>query len=153
MLNLFSSRILTSLSDAAWRAHEKLVVEEAKAKGGEQLSLRPEIPGTAYRVYVSGLRSEVWLELILWSCLHRGWISEGTAILRAMYAAPKAREWKPLSWRSLMNFAESERDWERLEYMFNTQRRSAVEIYPFTTNSVRRTSAKEVQLPDMLLLN
>ena len=69
-LHLLSSRILTSLSDAAWRAHERIVLEQAKVNVNKSLPLRPELPGSAYRISVSGLRAEIWLELILWSCLH-----------------------------------------------------------------------------------
>ena len=81
-LHLLSSQILTSLSDAAWRAHESLVVEEAKSKGGQYLSMRPELPGSMFRVHVAGLGHEVWLELVLWSCLHGKWIEEGASILQ-----------------------------------------------------------------------
>lgn len=148
MLNLFSSRILTSLSDAAWRAHEKVVVEEAKAKGGAHVSVRPEIPGTAYRVNVAGLRPEVWLELILWSCLHGGWILQGAAILRAAYderGGPGVRKWRPLSWRSLVDYVERDQDWDELEYLFNTRKPSARdETHQSTTISVRRTISSEV---------
>lgn len=119
-LHILSSRILTSLSDAAWRAHERVVVEEAKAKGGQYVALRPEIPGMAYRVHVAGLRPEIWLELVLWSCLHGGWVLEGAAVLRQV--SRQTPEWKPLSWRSLMPMEKTGLpDWDKLEYMFNTR--------------------------------
>ena len=125
-LNLFSSRILISLSDAAWRAHEKLVVEDAKNQGGEHVSLRPEIPGMAYRVNVAGLRPEVWLELILWSCLHGGWILEGATILqdayskRAAYNKGEPHQWTALSWRSLMEDSADDEHWAELAYTLNS---------------------------------
>lgn len=146
MLNLLSSRILTSLSDAAWRAHEKLVVEEFKAKGGDYASLRPEIPGMAYRVNVAGLRPEVWLELIIWSCLHGGWVAEGAAILRAIASEPAKRLWKPLSWRTLTaDDHEHNQDWDHLIYLFNTRDSSVRDHSPADSKiSVHRTISSEV---------
>ncbi|KAK3715828.1 hypothetical protein LTR37_006811 [Vermiconidia calcicola] len=144
-LNLFSSRILTSLSDAAWRAHAKLVVEEAKAKGGEYASLRPEIPGTAYRVNVAGLRPEIWLELILWSCLHGGWILQGTELLRMMYTERGHQLWRPQSWRSTVAEAGSEDpDWDKLVFSFNTRKPSTMD-YPKLKSpvSIERTISSE----------
>lgn len=120
-LHLLSSHILTSLTDAAWRAHESLVVEEARAKGGEYLSMRPEIPGSMYRVHVAGLGHEVWLELVLWSCLHGGWIAEGASILKSVFAT---RRWRLLSWRELAgpvgaHGGEKAVNWDDLRYRLN----------------------------------
>ncbi|KAK3050911.1 hypothetical protein LTR09_007989 [Extremus antarcticus] len=115
-LNLLSSRILISLSDAAWRAHEKSAVGMAHAKSGWYQSLRPEQPGSRYRVNVAGLRPEVWLEVLLWSCLHGGWITEGSEILRILHVT----NWKPFSWRSVIpTTTDSSPDWDKLEYAFN----------------------------------
>ena len=146
MLNLFSSRILTSLSDAAWRAHEKLIVEDAKAKGGDYASLRPETPGTAFKVNIAGLRPEVWMELVLWSCLHGGWILEGANILCTMYSEPNERQWQPISWRSLVPREESEdQDWDKLTYIFNTRAPSTMDHnQPSSDVSIRRTISSEV---------
>lgn len=142
-LHLLSSRILTSLSDAAWRAHERAVVEETKAQGGEYVPLRPEIPGMAYRVHVAGLRPEIWLELILWACLHGGWIVEGAAVLRAVYRQKPA--WKPLSWRSLVPSEESGvPDWDKLDYLFNTRSSATMDPPESPPLDVSRTVSSEV---------
>ena len=144
ILRLFSSRILTSLSDAAWRAHEKLIVEEAKAKGGEYASLRPEIPGQAYRVRVAGLRPEVWMELILWSCLHGGWVADGVKILRMLSLEPPASQWRCLSWRSL-DGSEDVNDWEILDRIFNTRAHPGFkESEPDSSAQIYRTISSEV---------
>lgn len=142
LISVLSSRILTSLSDAAWRAHEKLVVEEAKANGGGYASLRPELPATAYRIHVAGLRPEVWLELILWSCIHGGWTSQGAEIL---YSICADKTWRPLSWREYeKQFPQEEqsssRSWSTLEHMFKTRASftpdAASEQYPEVTRTV-----------------
>jgi len=124
-LHLLSSHIFTSLSDAAWRAHEKRVVEEAHLKGGPNSGVRPEVAGSVYRVRVGGLRHEVWLELILWACLQGGWLPYGAAVLEAAIAAPRPHDWTALSWRELIDppvKAGQERtiNWEEVGYMVDT---------------------------------
>jgi hypothetical protein len=146
MLRLFSSRILTSLSDAAWRAHEKVVVQEAKAKGGDYASLRPEIPGMAYRIHIAGLRPEVWMELILWSCLHGGWVIDGVNILRMLSLEPPERQWRSLAWRTLAPAEGSkDNDWDKFDYIFNTQAHSEI-IKPGSKSvaQIHRTISSEV---------
>ncbi|KAK4553574.1 hypothetical protein LTR86_009370 [Recurvomyces mirabilis] len=142
-LHMLSSRILTSLSDAAWRAHEKIVLDQAKANGNKSLPLRPEIPGSAYRIHVSGLSAEIWLELILWSCLHGEWVQEGLAILETVYRQPQP-QWKAISWRSLLPDAnDSLRNWDKLEYIFNTQAPHNMDQDP-VVHDVKRTISSEV---------
>lgn len=156
-LNVFSSRILTSLSDAAWRAHERAVLEEAQAKGGQYADMRPEIPGSAYRVNVGGLTPEVWLELILWSCLHGGWIADGAAIL--FWLQRERPHWAPLSWRDHLHtldpnaHARSE-DWSRLSSLLQV-RKSAPSDEPEGGHNIRRTISSEVviSLIDAVILS
>lgn len=147
LLSMLSSRILTSLSDAAWRAHEKMIVEEAKARGGDYAALRPEIPGSVYRVHVAGLRPEVWMELILWSCLHGGWIEEGAEILASL-AAPSSK-WEVLSWREYedmvaANAHGTKNPWNDLEYMFKTRAATARDAPREPALEVTRTVSAEV---------
>ncbi|EMC92691.1 hypothetical protein BAUCODRAFT_258421 [Baudoinia panamericana UAMH 10762] len=152
-LHLLSSRILTSLSDAAWRAHEKLVVEEAKAKGGAYSPLGPEVPGSVWKVNVAGLRTEIWLELILWSCLHGGWVLEGMDILALLC---KQQSWKPLAWRSLIhNDADAHEDWGKISAFFSSKTQAAMELRGVGNLDVSRTVSSEVVLAyiDALLVH
>lgn len=124
-LHLLSSHILTSLTDAAWRAHETLVVEEAKARGGQYASLRPELPGSMYKVRVAGLGHEVWLELVLWSCLHGGWTLEGASILENIARQGAKGQWTVLSWRELVQPVikagqENDINWDEVRYLLNS---------------------------------
>lgn len=146
-LHLLSSHIMTSLSDAAWRAHESRVVEEANAKGGEYLALRPEIPGSMYNIHVAGLGHEVWLELVLWSCLHGEWTDDGASILQNV---ARSESWSALSWRELAAplvhpGQEKSINWDDLSYRLN-----AGSVYgdPSITNAakarVKRTLSVEI---------
>ncbi|KAK5117952.1 hypothetical protein LTR62_003996 [Meristemomyces frigidus] len=142
-LHLLSSRILSSLSDAAWRAHEKSVLEQARATGYSFMPLRPEIPGSAYRVRVPGLRAEIWLELILWSCLHGEWMQEGLAILDEIYNQSKP-PWRPISWRAVLPTGLGfSKDWDKLNYTFNTQAPNTMDQHP-GVHDVKRSISSEV---------
>jgi hypothetical protein len=117
-LHLMSSKILTSLSDAAWRAHEASV---KAAKKGAKVSyfLGHEVPGSRYRLVVTEVAPELWLELVLWSCLYGGWILDGTAILEQLAAKQRERGWGLISWREVVqaeqqDLSSASRSWEPL---------------------------------------
>jgi hypothetical protein len=100
-LHMLSSKILTALSDASWKAHEASV---KLSKTGVKVSyfLGHEIPGSRYKVKVTDLAPELWLELILWSCLHGGWTSDGVAILEQLASKQEKHGWGLISWREIM---------------------------------------------------
>ena len=138
MLSLLSFRILDSLSDAAARAHVEAIAGRSGVKRGQRIAL-------PYQGGVAGLRPELWLELVLWSCLHGGWIREGANIMHAVHAEPPERLWKPLSWDSLAHHAQQHDDWSRLEYAFDTQKQSTLESpQSLVPISVKRTVSSEI---------
>lgn len=100
-LHMLSSKILTALSDATWKAHEASV-KVAKERLNAQYFLGHEIPGSRYKVQVTEIASELWLELVLWSCLHGGWTLDGVAILEQLFAKRKGNSWGLISWREIM---------------------------------------------------
>ncbi|QDS75723.1 hypothetical protein FKW77_008147 [Venturia effusa] len=99
ILHIFSSRIMTALSEAAWNAHQ---ASASPAFGnGEQYSqplFGGQLPGTRYNSQVEALSLEVWLELVLWSCLHGGWIVDGLAVLKTMQEQTGDDEWSLVCW-------------------------------------------------------
>jgi hypothetical protein len=106
-LHMLSSKILTALSDATWNAHEASV-KTAKDRANAQYFLGHEIPGSRYKVQVTEVAPELWLELVLWSCLHGGWTLDGAAILEKLAAKQGERRWTLISWREIME-AEQQR--------------------------------------------
>ena len=145
MLNLFSSRILTSLSDAAWRARQKAVIEKSKALGGKISPPGPELPSASFRVHVAGLKAEVWLELILWSCLHGGWVKDGAKILQTLFSKSGDQSWRPISWRQVLPVEEGT-DWRKFESLFENHRPASSGDFPDRTPpvSMERTISSEV---------
>jgi hypothetical protein len=147
LLSFLSSRILTSLSDAAWRGHEKLIIEEAKAKGDAYSAMRPEMASSSYRVRVAGLKTEVWMELILWACLRGGWVQEGAQILLSLSAD---KSWKPISWQEHEAKFSSETakasvpEWNAWDFQFKTRSPDSVDAPIAADFHVDRTVSGEV---------
>ncbi|KAI8937229.1 hypothetical protein NX059_006438 [Plenodomus lindquistii] len=104
-LHMLSSKILTALSDATWKAHESSV---KSAKNGAKVSyfLGHEIPGSRYKIEVSEVAPELWLELVLWTCLQGGWILDGAQILRRVAARRGDARWALISWREILQKEE-----------------------------------------------
>jgi hypothetical protein len=147
-LHLLSRRIFTALSDATWRAREVSALEEAKRKGGELMGL--EAKGSSYRVRVSGIKPEIWLELVLWSCLHGGWINQGAALLHSVHNQKAHGEyWSPISWRDSLNavmpFGKDDLvDWDSISYIFDTRSNATMDGVDITGLRVDKTVSSEV---------
>jgi hypothetical protein len=106
-LHMLSSKILTALSDASWRAHE-IAAKGAKNDGKASYFLGQEVPSSRYRVEITEIAPELWLELVLWSCLHGGWTRDGTFILEKLAAKQGDHSWGLISWREILE-AEQQR--------------------------------------------
>lgn len=100
-LHMLSSKILTALSDASWKAHEASV-KLAKTGAKTSYFLGHEIPGSRYKVKVTEVAPELWLELVLWSCLHGGWTLDGITILEQLASKQEEHGWGLISWREIM---------------------------------------------------
>lgn len=113
LLNMLSSKILTALSDAAWTARQAALQTTEKTGRGQysSWSFGLESPGVRYRSTSQELRPEVWLELILWSCLHGEWAQEGAAVLNQIFKSNEAgrQAWSLISWQKLIDSSSAER--------------------------------------------
>ncbi|EOA82503.1 uncharacterized protein SETTUDRAFT_140637 [Exserohilum turcica Et28A] len=100
-IHMLSSQILTALSDATWKAHEASV-KTAKERANAQYLFGHEIPGSRYKAHITEVAPELWLELVLWSCLHGGWVLDGAAILQQLADKQGEHSWALISWREIM---------------------------------------------------
>ena len=100
-LHLLSSRILTTLTDAAWKAHEKEVISEASSVGEKYVYKGYELPGARHKPRIRGVGAEVWLEFILWSCINGGWIEEAAWIINEMEICADDKRWSVIDWNTL----------------------------------------------------
>lgn len=106
-LHLLSSRILTTLSDAVWRVHEKEVISEAASVGAKYSYRGHELPEALIKVRGRELGTEVWLELILWSCVEGGWISEAAWIVAEMEKRKGDSNWSVINWDAIQELPPS----------------------------------------------
>lgn len=84
ILHLVSSRILTSMSDAAWRKQQDDAIAEATVRGMTLKQISETVPGGRFRLKVSPLAPEIWLELILWCCIEGGHRAAAVAIINSL---------------------------------------------------------------------
>jgi len=100
-LYLLSARILTTLSDAVWRAQEEAISTEAAAVGAQFPYKGFGSPSLRYSPRVRDLDHAVWVELILWSCLESGYVAEGAWLLNEMGRRRGDDRWFTIQWSAL----------------------------------------------------
>lgn len=141
ILHVLSTHILMALSDAVWNAREASA-EPSAQKFNVQHFLGREIPLSRFKIPVKGLMPEIWLELVLWSSLHGGWILDGVAILEHVLSEPRQHEWRVLNWGEALSQQE-QGDTSSIWQLFNKRARQASkdEIRALT---VRRISSEVI---------
>ena len=145
-LHILSSRILTALSDAAWNAHITSAVAAAN-KVNPLATKNYEVPGSRHKVFVGQLGHEVWLELVLWSCLHGGWALDGAKILEKMQEYKGDLSWSLISWKDVFEFSNLSTkpatlsDWIQVKYEADRNQSAAS---PEARRVVERTVSVEL---------
>ena len=101
LLSLLQSRILVSLTDSAWNA-SKSETRNGKAGGAESSppSQIWDVQDDWYKPDVNPLRPELWLELILWSCVHDGHFAAALGLVSRIARASNT-PWHSVSWQEI----------------------------------------------------
>ena len=97
ILHLLSSRMLTVLSDAVWRASSDEAISEAASSGVPYQQLGKDPPGGRFRLKVRDLGPEAWLELILWCCVEGGYTKVGVDIIKSLQSRTE-EPWFAVNW-------------------------------------------------------
>lgn len=124
-LHLLSSRILTLLSDSIWKAHEKEIIAEAALAGAKYVYKGHELPGAEYTPRLRPLKPEIWLELVLWSCLEGGHVNEAAKIVHQMAQRKGETSWSVVGWdavQSASTYGQSGNaavDWHRAKARYD----------------------------------
>ena len=104
-----SLRIMTVLSDVAWKLHWIGEMKTAKSLGYElpPPRVQPQLP------YVG---TEVWLELILWASIEGGWITEAAWLVDEIERRrpDPDLQWSVVSWEELSNVEKPHLTWTAL---------------------------------------
>ncbi|KAI9885934.1 MAG: hypothetical protein M1823_002260 [Watsoniomyces obsoletus] len=99
-LHLLSSRILASMSDAVWTAHEKVIAESVEGTPN-RTTHRGLIPPV--RITGVDLPPEVWMEFVLWACVKGGYPLDGSIIVcRLVGRTAGQSEWSTCSSEELI---------------------------------------------------
>ena len=115
ILHLLSSRILTTLSDAVWRAKQDEAISDATSSGVTYKQLGQDPPGGRFRLKVRDLGPEVWLELILWCCVEGGHETTGANIIK-MLVVQTDDPWFAVRWTDSSDHqTPAVIDWDRVK--------------------------------------
>ncbi|KAK5937157.1 hypothetical protein PMZ80_010698 [Knufia obscura] len=116
ILHLVSSRILTALSDAAWREQQDVAIAQATEAGLSLKEISESVPGGRFRLQVRPLGPEVWLEFILWCCVESGQIQSAFRIIGDL-ASQLDNPWFAVRWCSDQHThsLSVKIDWERMK--------------------------------------
>lgn len=107
ILHLTSSRIMTVLSDSTWKASEGEILRDSSYVAASYKLKGQEMPGSEFVPQVRSLGPEIWLEFVLWSCLHGDHFIEAMSIIRHMVATNK---WKASTWEKVQSIATKKRE-------------------------------------------
>ncbi|KAK8192669.1 hypothetical protein M8818_007841 [Zalaria obscura] len=119
--------LVTHLLDELW-----------KPKDGGSTRLPGQLPDsrslqemTEKALYLPSLDQgpEVWLELVLWSCIHGGWLDDGASILEDIVMKAET-SWSVVSWREIVPTTtpaglETAVNWNEVRYLMGTTSRSS----------------------------
>lgn len=100
-LYLLSARILTTLSDAVWRAQEEAISAEVATVGAQFPYKGYGSPSVRHTPRVRDLGHAVWLEFVLWSCVESGYVAEGAWVLNEMGQHSGDGRWSTIHWSTL----------------------------------------------------
>lgn len=110
-LYLLAYRIMTVLSDSAWKAHDEEIRREAQSVGAKDWYKGHEITGPTLQPRVNMLGAEVWLDLVLWCCVEGGFITEAAWIVGEMAKRKGDMKWSAIDWASIREQPEPKLNW------------------------------------------
>lgn len=102
-LNLFSSRITAILSDTARRAHDLDKASELTSVRAEHSYKGHDLSEGSQRCHLREVNIGIWLDLVLWSCIEGGWITEAVWIATEVdrRRIDNERSWSVIRWETL----------------------------------------------------
>ncbi len=102
-LKLLSAQIMTILSDAAWKVHDSEILSKAAMVGAKNDYKGHNLSGASLQPHVRELGISIWLDLILWSCVEGGLITEAAWIATEIDRRKNHEQlsWSVMKWESL----------------------------------------------------
>lgn len=108
-LKLFSSRITAILSDAARRAQGLETTSQPKSVRANHISKEHDLSGGSQQYHLCEVNIAIWLDLVLWSCIEGGWITEAAWIATEIDRRGDFEEisWSVISWDTLKEIPQA----------------------------------------------
>lgn len=102
-LNLFSSRIAATLSDMARRAQKLETISKPTHVGAKHSHTSLDLSRDIQQPRSREISISIWLDLVLWSCIEGGWITEAVWIATEIdrRSLDKERSWSVIRWEYL----------------------------------------------------
>lgn len=102
-LNIFSSQITAILSDTARRAHDLETTSEPTSVRAKHEYKGYGLSGGSRLPHLDEVNIGIWLDLILWSCIEGGWVTEAAWIAAETDSrrTDRERSWSVGRWENL----------------------------------------------------
>lgn len=97
-LHLMSSRIMTSVSDIVWKKVEPDLIRDVAYVVAKHAHEGEITSAGDFSPRLRPLKNEVWLEFILWSCIHGSHFQEGLEIINSMNMGDEHQRWSTVPW-------------------------------------------------------
>lgn len=110
-LSLMAYRMMTDLSDIAWKAQDEQVRREAHMVGAKNRYEGHEVSEAIIQPQRSGVGKEIWMELILWCCVEGGFYPEASWIVTKMLEHKGEMAWKVIDWSEIHRPTEPKLNW------------------------------------------
>lgn len=106
MLHELSAQIFTNLSDAAY--DNDLNPWQNFPNDVEDFEKQHENNASLWKNFqMVRFTSSLWLELVLWCCLHGGWLKEGASIIAEARKLTGDQKWSLICWKDIVTSPES----------------------------------------------
>ena len=110
-LSLMAYRIMSELSDSAWKAQDEEIRAEGEAMGAKNWYKGHEMPEPTIQPRIDKLGKEIWLDLILWCCVEGGYYTEAAWVVDQMVKRKSRTPWKVIGWNDIRRPEESKVNW------------------------------------------
>ncbi|KAI4215229.1 MAG: hypothetical protein LQ351_002125 [Letrouitia transgressa] len=154
-LSLMSHRLMAAMSDAVLANNYDFSTAEADdlvSQGKEGLFSAEDPEHSIFEQISPRVWPQIWLELVLWSCIEGGWINEAVEIVYEALDHDSTPKWSVIDWNTLDKQVDPELKWlagskaELVENPANTllnhsgpgpyaERPGYLETAPFTISS------------------
>ena len=131
LLHLTSSRIMATASESMWKVNERNIIGDAAIVAAGHAVRDQQSSGADFVPHLHPLGPEIWLEFILWSCIHGDHLAQAAKlVLHASRVKTKAgfKVWQAIGWKELQKVVSEMSDSQHAKSWF-TRIASAIEGY------------------------